>query len=249
MFVIVESRSRLDSSVTVEDAPMENVGPVEPNPNAPSPVPIVKKEGFTRNRPTSSPRKSKVKKEEDNGYEEIDENSQMAIDNRVDLAELNFPGGPVSSRRKNDRVGRGWKKIELWIEQEDAEEIVLDDTPETESSGTRRVTVKVEDEPMGEINLAEPEPMVIESDGDQEKMMKPAARSRATKLREAMKGKSPEEKAEVAREEADLNVLKGQFLAVDASEVYLFNDIADLSEGTKDVVGAIAFDITAFAQR
>lgn len=219
MFVIVESRSRLDSSVTVEDAPVENVGPVEPNPNAPSPIPIVKKESFTRKKPTSSPRKNKVKKEEDNGYEEIDENNQMAIDNRVDLAELNFPGGPVSSRRKIDRVSRGWKKIELWIEQEDAEEIVLDDTPEPERGGARRVTVKVEDESMGEINLPEPEPMVIESDGDQEEIMRVAARSRANRLREAMKGKSPEKKAEIAREEADLDVLKGQFLAVDGSEV------------------------------
>ena len=139
---------------------------------------------------TSTPRKTKVKKEEDNGYEEIDENNQMAIDDRVDLAELHFPGGPVSSRRKNDRVGRGWKKIELWIEQEDAEEIVLDDTPEPEISGPRQVTVKVEDESMGEINLPEPEPMVIESDGDQEEMMRLAEKSRAMRRRKALKGKS-----------------------------------------------------------
>jgi hypothetical protein len=247
MFVIVESRSRLDSSVTVEDSPVENVGPVEPNPNAPSPIPIVKKESFTRKKPTSSPRKGKVKKEEDNGYEEIDENNQVAIDDRVDLAELHFPGGPVSSHRKNDRINRGWKKIELWIEQEDVEEIVLDDTPEPEISGPKQVTVKVEDESMMEINLPEPEPMVIESDGDQEERVRLAERSRTWRLRKALKGKSQEEKEEMAREEVDLDVLRDQFLANDGSEVCLFYNIADVPEGTKDVVGAITSDITTFA--
>ena len=244
MRVIVESRSRVDSSVTVEDAPIENAGLVEPNPNAPSPVPIVKKEGLARKKPTTTPRKTRVKKEDDNGYEEIDENNQMAIDDRVDLAELNFPGGPVSSHRKNIR---GWKKIELWIEQEDVEEIVLDDTPEPEIRGPRQVTVKVEDESMGEITLPETEPMVIESDEDQEEMMRLAARSRTRRLHKTLKGKSQEAKEEMAREQVDLDVLKNQFLSVDGSEVYLFDDITDPSEGTKDVVGAVASDITAFA--
>jgi hypothetical protein len=237
----------MDSSITIEDAPMENAGPVEPNANAPSPVPIVKNSGPTAKKSTSVPRKTKVKKEEDNGYEEIDENSQMAIDDRVDLAELHFPGGPVSSHRKNDRINRGWKKIELWIEQEDVEEIVLDDTPEPEISGPKQVTVKVEDESMVEINLPEPQPMVIESDRDQEERMRLAEKSRARRLRNALKGKSREEKEEMAREEVDLDVLKDQFLANDGSEVYLVYHITDVPEGTKDVVGAITSDITTFA--
>ena len=161
----------------------------------------------------------KIKKEEDNGYEEIDESDQMAIAERVDLAELNFPGGPVSSRRKNDRVGRGWKKIELWIEQEDVEEIVLDDTPEREVRGPRQVTVKVEDETMEEISLPAPEPMVIESDEDQEEKMRLDETSRARRRRNALKGKSREEMEEMGREEVDLDVLKQQFLTVDGSEV------------------------------
>jgi len=197
---------------------MENA-PIEANPSAPSPVPIFKKEGRTPRKSTATPIMRKIKKEEDNGYEEIDESDQMAIAERVDLAELNFPGGPVSSRRKNDRVGRGWKKIELWIEQEDVEEIVLDDTPEREVRGPRQVTVKVEDETMEEISLPAPEPMVIESDEDQEEKMRLDETSRARRRRNALKGKSREEMEEMGREEVDLDVLKQQFLTVDGSEV------------------------------
>lgn len=151
----------------------------------------------------------------------------MAMDERVDLAELTFPGGPVSSRRKNDRVGRGWKKIELWIEQEDPEEIILDDDDEDnnsvvpESGGSKQVTVKVEDDVMGEVELPAAEPMFIESDEDHEELMRFAEKSRARRRRKAFKGKSREEKEEMAREEVDLEVLKDQFLNGDASEVCL----------------------------
>ena len=205
----------MDSSVTIEDAPMGNA-PIEANPSVAAPVPIVKKEVRTPRKPTATPIMRKIKKEEDNGYEEMDESDQRAMAERVDLAELSFPGGPVSSRRKNDRVGRGWKKIELWIEQEDVEEIVLDDTPEPEIRGPRQVTVKIEDETTGKSSVPGPEPMMIESDEDQEEKIRLAKRSRAQRR---LRGKSREELEEMAREEVDLDVLKHQFLTVDGSEV------------------------------
>jgi hypothetical protein len=229
--ITIESRGRADSSITIEDAPIEVPGSVELSASSAAEVATeglaVKKEGeSSKIKPTTSRTNTKIKKEDENAYESFDEADQIAMEQRIDLAELNFPGGPVSSRRKNDRVGRGWKKIELWIEQEDPEEIVLDDddgtTSTTNNVSTKRapkqVTVKIEDDVMEDVQTSVPETMVIDDD-DHKELLRLAERSRKQRRRKAMKGKSREEKEEIAREEVDLEVLKNQFLNTDASEV------------------------------
>jgi hypothetical protein len=147
----------------------------------------------------------------------------MQADDRVDLSELSFRGGPVSSRRKNDRLGRGWKKIELWVEQEEPEEIVLDDddVPSTQITNPKQVTVKTEDEPMGGIIMSVPEAMDIDDVSDTENLIL-AQENRARRRRLYLKGKSQEEKEEVAREEVDMEVLREQFLGEDESKVITF---------------------------
>ena len=84
---------------------MEVVAPPEASTSAPvvkTEVEAPKKVITPRKKATTT--KSKVKKEEDDGLASPDEFNEMAVDDRIDLAELNFPGGPVSSHRKNDRL-------------------------------------------------------------------------------------------------------------------------------------------------
>jgi hypothetical protein len=165
---------------------------------------------------------ARVKKEEDDGFDSPDEFDEMQGDDRVDLSELSFRGGPVSSRRKNERPGRGWKKIELWVEQDEAEEIVIDDDDEEVSNSAakapKQVKVKTEDEAMGGIIVPVPEAMIVDDVEDEEKL-RLAEERRARRRWLQLRGKSQEEKEEVAREEVDMEVLKEQFLAEDGSDV------------------------------
>jgi hypothetical protein len=170
-----------------------------------------------------TPKKPKVKKEVDDAQElPEDFMDELGLDDRVDLAELDLPGGPVSSQRKDERTGR-WKRVELWIEQEEAEEIILDD--EEDDAPRQQVRVKIEDEPMEDVTLPAvetipaPQVMSIESDEDVEEKMRIAAKSRRTRKQRALKGKTQEEKEEMAREEVDLEVMRENFLSTDGSEV------------------------------
>src|SRR5579859_2357170 len=124
------------SSLTVERAPVEGVTAAQTDPAqaTTTTTPTVKKEGdsSSSSQKPATPRKKpppkpRIKREDEDEFDSPDE-LDGEFEERIDLAELNFPGGPISSSRKNDRTVRGWKKIELWIEQEDAEEIVIDDT-------------------------------------------------------------------------------------------------------------------------
>jgi hypothetical protein len=211
----------------VETAPI----PVEPGTAVPVPIPSVKQEIQipSKSQTTSGkkgPTKTRVKKEDDDGRDQADEFEEIEIDDRVDLAELNFPGGPISSRRKDDRNGRGWKKVELWIEQENAEEITIDDSPGP--SQPTPIRVKVENDSM-DIIIPEPETMVIEDDDeDKEEKLRLAEKNRARRRRKDVKGKSREEKEELAREELDLEVLKDQFMGDDGTLVDPSKDVPDL---------------------
>jgi len=173
----------------------------------------------------ATPKKPKVKKEVDDTQElEEDFMDELGLDDRVDLAELDLPGGPVSSQRKDERMGR-WKKVELWIEQEQAEEIILDDDDDEDDSPRQQIRVKIEDEPMEDVAVPAVETilaqvMSVESDEDVEEKMRSAAKSRRRRKRRALKGKTQEEKEEIAREEVDLEVLRKNFLTTDASEVF-----------------------------
>src|SRR5436305_13696258 len=125
--IIIADMRAHGSSLTVEKAHVEGGIPSLSDPSA-STSDKVKTEGETPKKP-ATPRgptftKKKVKREEDDGF---DSSNEQEVDERIDLSELNFPGGPVSSSRRNDRAARGWRNIELWIEQEDAEGIVVDD--------------------------------------------------------------------------------------------------------------------------
>src|SRR5271170_7042782 len=128
-------------------------------------------------------KKPKVKKEVDDTQElEEDFMDELGLDDRVDLAELDLPGGPVSSQRKDERMGR-WKKVELWIEQEQAEEIILDDDDDEDDSPRQQIRVKIEDEPMEDVAVPAVETilaqvMSVESDEDVEEKMRSAAKSR-----------------------------------------------------------------------
>ena len=195
-------------------------------------APTANKEGESSKPATpgkkSATTKTKVKREEDDEFDLPDDLD--VEDERIDLAELNFPGGPVSSSRKNDRSVRGWKKIELWIEQEDAEEIVLDDEPAPPPMppppAPKEVTVKVEEDEIRGVIMPIPEPMPLDEVVERKEevpVVKPRVRRRRQK--KSLKGKSREEKEELAREEVDQEVLKEQFLAEDGSDVFFFRDI------------------------
>jgi len=146
----------------------------------------------------------------------------MDTSERVDLASMNLPGGPISSRRKPDRVGRGWKKIELWIEQEEAEEIVIDGdepTTSTPKQEDKTVRVKVEDEVEPMQWIQDLEPMLIEEDAeDVEERLRNAERRRRRRRKEKFESMTEEEKLEMVGEELDQEVLKRTFGGNEAME-------------------------------
>jgi RNA polymerase III RPC4 len=212
--IIAEMRAH-GSSLTVEKAPVEGSTPSLSDPSA-STKTTVKTEGESSKPATPQKTavvKTKVKREEDDG---IDSPDEQEADERIDLSELNFPGGPVSSSRRNDRIARGWKKVELWIEQGDAEEIDLDREP-SPPPAPKRVTIKVEDDHSTGILVPAPEPM--ELDEDLGRTAEVAPKIRARRRRKSLKGKSREEKEEMAREELDLEVIKEHFSSEDGFEV------------------------------
>lgn len=190
-----------DASVTVESAPVEIIGAESDSKvgtTLSTPQTSVKTEDASKPQTPKKPAQTSTRtriKMEDDGYDLPDEREEeMPMDTRVDLAELNFPGGPVSSRRKNERGVRGWKKIELWIEQEEAEEIVVSDE-ERPPAAAPQVRVKVEDEPMGGIVVPEPEMMVIDDEEDHTvKKPEVAMKSRARRQKKILRGKTREEK-------------------------------------------------------
>ena len=241
------------SSVTVETAPLEGVTEVEPS-TATATTPIKTEDTPSKKSTTqaklATPKKPKVKKEVDD-TQELPEDfmDELGLDDRVDLAELDLPGGPVSSQRKNERMGR-WKRVELWIEQEEAEEIILDD--DEDDASRQQVRVKIEDEPMEDVTvpavetIPTPQVTTVESDEDVEEKMKIAAKNRKRRKRRALKGKTQEEKEEMAREEVDLEVLGNNFLAADASEVFsYFKQLLTTVERTETVSLAVTSDSTA----
>lgn len=189
----------------------------------PTPQVVIKTETTISAKSTVAPqhKQPRIKREEGaygDAYEMGDMNDDM---DRVDLSQLNLPGGPISSSRTPDKRARGWKKIELWIEQDDPEEIMLDEedeqSPEARPAG---VNVKVEDERMKDVETEEmivEVPLVVDSiDDDSIARME----KRRRKLRrKAMKGKSREEKEEMAREEVDFEAMRSTFLDPDATQV------------------------------
>jgi hypothetical protein len=142
----------------------------------------------------------------------------------VDLTLLDLPGGPISSRRPHDRASRGWKKVELWIEQEDPEEIILDDDDDTQTYDNKnKAQVKIEDEDvMREFLKLDPKEMDLEDDEGMTDNTQNTERARAQRRKRAFTGKSKEEKEEIAREELDLEVMQEQFLTQDPFEVQFF---------------------------
>jgi len=64
-----------------------------------------------------------------------------------------------------------------------------------------------------------PQVMSVESDEDVEEKMRIAAKSRRRRKQRALKGRTQEEKEEMAREEVDLEVMRKNFLTTDGSEV------------------------------
>jgi hypothetical protein len=144
---------------------------------------------------------------------------------RVDLSQLNLPGGPISSSRAPEKRVRGWKKIEMWIEQEDPEEIVIDEEDEVEEPMTTRapVRVKFEDEQMEDVVVPDEIIPAVTMDIDMtenEEFLKMAEKRRRKLRRKAMKGKSREEKEEIAREEVDFEVMQKTLLEDDESQVF-----------------------------
>jgi hypothetical protein len=181
----------------------------EPKPSTPS-----KKVGTTTS-------KIRIKNEMNDGMDEFDDDQEVQ-DERIDLAELSVAGGPISSRRKDDRIGRGWRKMELWIEEDEVEEIIIDDDGPTLSQPDPRSTrIKIEDEPMEDIIMPIAEDWVREDPEDLAEKMRLATQSRTNRRRREVKGKPREEKEEVAREELDLELLRDQFAGEDGTEVYI----------------------------
>jgi hypothetical protein len=221
----LRGRGLNDPSVTVELAPVDGVPATQA-----TQMPDVKTEGepkpsTSRKKAAITTTKTRIKREMDAGMDEFDDEEEVG-DERVNLAELSVAGGPISSRRKDDRIGRGWRKIELWIEEDEAEEIVIDDDgPSTSQPDPRSIRIKIEDEPMEDIIMPIADEWVREDSEDLEEKMKLATKSRTNRRRREVKGKSREEKEEVAREELDLEVLRDQFAGEDGTEVYTLSFI------------------------
>jgi hypothetical protein len=248
------------SSLTVQKAPVDGgLTPGQTDPAAAAAAaatPAVKQEGESSQKPSTPqkkkpPTKTKVKREDNDDEFDSPDGLDGEGEERIDLAELNFPGGPVSSSRKNDRTVRGWKKIELWIEQEDAEQIILDDEPPPPPPpppAPEKVTIKVEDDESMDIVLPVSEPIVLDDEDVERKVeVVPKNRVRRRPQRKSMKGKSREEKEEMAREELDLEVLKEQFLSEDGSEVYFLSreGLANLTERTEVIFTSITHKPTS----
>jgi hypothetical protein len=111
----------------------------------------------------------------------------------------------------------------MWIEQDDPEEIVIDEDDVEEPTTIRApVRVKFEDEQMEDVVVPDEITPAARMDIDlmeNEEFLKMAEKRRRKLRRKAMKGKSREEKEEIAREEVDFEVMQKTFLEADASQV------------------------------
>ena len=214
----------VDTSIVIADAPGGIATTSQPLPARTSQVPV-KTENTTSKKSTLAPQHKppgRIKKEDMYGDGYAEEAATDTLD-RVDLSQLNLPGGPISSSRKPEkRVGRGWKKIELWIEQDHLEEIVIDDEDDQlHTSAHAPVSVKVEDEGMEDVVREETSsavPMFLDLN-ENEELARIAERRRRVLRRQAMKGKSRAEKEEMAREEVDFEEMRSTFLHSDTTQV------------------------------
>ena len=94
---------------------------------------------------------TRVKREDDAEAPLSGDLEEVRLADRIDLADLNTPGDPVSSCRKPDpRLNRQWKQIELWFEQ-DVEEILIVD--EESDSRQKPVAVKMESQQLLAVGL------------------------------------------------------------------------------------------------
>ena len=217
---LAELGRTVDTSITITDAPQSISQPLPTR----TPQDTIKTESATPKKSTFAPQPTppvRTKKEEDmhgDGYAGGDLADTL---DRVDLSELNLPGGPISSSRKPEkRIGRGWKKTELWIEQDDQEEIVIDDEDE-QLPTSAPVSVKVEDGRMEDVvgeTTGSAHPMFVDLN-ENEELARMAERRRRKLRRKAMKGKSRAEKEEMAREEVDFEAMRFTFLNPDATQV------------------------------
>ena len=200
----------MDPSLTVESAPEGTDVPM-PDAISTSATDVKEKPDSKRVVPTTTVKKTRIKKED----QDFELHDQEGGDDRIDLDGLNLPGGPISSRRKSDRSIRGWKKIELWIEEESPDRIILDDDvdiPASRTSSQEVAKVKVEDEEMQDVVPSFQRPPSIAIDNLDEERKKIARENRAIRRRRQAQRKTREEKEEMAREEIDLEVLRGLFL-------------------------------------
>jgi len=182
----------------------------------------VKQEKSTANsQRRQSTRQTRVKREDDDEAPLADL-EEVTLEERIDLADLNTPGDPVSSRRKVDRVTRQWKKIELWVEQDDVEQIVIDD--EHSETSVQHITVKQEVELQPSAGFQNPDLVLMDIDEGVEAgpSWRPLESVPRRRRRRDLQGKTQEEKEEVAREEVDLEILREQFLDPHVSEVSFF---------------------------
>jgi hypothetical protein len=212
-----------DTSITVEFVPSLNAPPVQTDqPPASSVAPQTSVQAETKPKPETPKNISiitrlKIKREDEDEYDEPEGQDEVMGEGRVDLAELNFPGGPVSSRRRNERGRRGLQKIETWLEQGEAEQRGLHD-----QGSLGPIRVKVEDEPMSGIVVPESEMMVVDEEEEEQKQPDSEAKERRIRRgKRLLKGKSREEKEEMAREEIDTEILQNLFLGSNAAEVYV----------------------------
>ena len=168
-----------------------------------------------------STRQTRVKREDDDEAPLADL-EEVTLEERIDLADLNTPGDPVSSRRKVDRVTRQWKKIELWVDQDDVEQIVIDD--EHSETSVQHITVKQEVELQPSAGFQNPDLVLMDIDEGVEAgpSWRPLESVPRQRRRRDLQGKTQEEKEEVAREEVDLEILREQFLDPHVSEVSFF---------------------------
>jgi hypothetical protein len=226
--LIAELGRTLDPSIIIENAPIDLTSTSQ-TPQTSTPKGVIKTENIDPKKPSlqSKPKPSRVKREQNlygEDYTTIEDADLENDPDRVDLSQLNLPGGPISSnRRPENRPGRGWRKVELWIEHDEPQEIVIDDD-ELEESASRTMAparVKIEDERM---DIVGEEEMGAESRMDLDKteieeLARVAQRRRLQLRKKAMKGKSREEKEEMAREHVDFEALTSTFLDPDPSQV------------------------------
>lgn len=237
------------TSITGESS----LGKVQAEPGVVVSSSSVTKEGETPGKPVASSRKtakkSKVKTEDDDVRPLPESLGEMDLDdNRVNLAEMDLPGGPVSSHRKHDRNIRGWKKIELWMEDEARDEFTTetdDIVPASQNTHQQDVIVKTEDEVTQDTIALTPNKMLIDSDGDSPMRATIAAQRRQKRRRRKILGKTEEQQEELALEEADRRLLQTTFLDEDEFEVSVLCDLSKIVARGEAILASASIDAAA----